>query len=188
MRFLVAVLIAAGAWLISSAEAKTHPASWCSVTTGKTLEANTKARVYQGPRAVYGCNLKTHRRLLLINEPSPQSSGSFIGYDKIVLRGSVVAFSVSISADPDYSGGWVGAADISRGKILWKTKDKESFAAEELAVSAKGVLAFTDVEGLHTLNATGLHVIDEGKEIHAIAIAGSTLYWTNGTGFRTASL
>jgi hypothetical protein len=155
----------------------------------------------------YGCSYEGKRSYLLGHPPEGSSSGE-TGIRLETLAGSIVAFEGG-SASTYYGTDWlIVVRDLRNGKVLHSVptgtpihpepprtedgitrQDVGVGPATAVVVKSDGAVAWiveTDREEgyyqVHVLDGSGSRVLAEGPEIAptSLALAGSTLYWTQG--------
>jgi hypothetical protein len=156
------------------------------------VTADAQAAVYLAPKSpeypeflyVYGCSYQAKRSYLLGNVPStadtPESGG---GVELEALAGPVVAD--WYAADP----GYIEVRDLANGRVLHRLLPpgkEDTGQVWGLVVKSDGAVAWLSrpLAGgpyqVHAVDKAGSRVVAEGDEIepHSLALAGSTLYWT----------
>jgi hypothetical protein len=155
----------------------------------------------------YGCSYQGKRSYLLGNRPEYASSGGS-GIELETLAGPMVAYEKS-SASRYYGTTWlIVVRDLHSGKILHSVPtgtrslpespnteggpdyhDVGIGPAAAIVVKSDGAAAWIVQSGkeeggyqVHAVDKTGSRVLAESPEIdpHSLALAGSTLYWTQG--------
>jgi len=159
--------------------------------------------------SVYGCSYKTKRSHRLGEAPSTAGGPGAAGGVRLeTLDGTMAAYSTG-SCRPGTAGSVVVVRDLSSGAVVHcipsgtpahpeppRTEDGLTFSqvgigpVESLLVKSDGAVAWIaqdDFVGhssyqVHALDKTGSRVLAEGPEVepHSLALAGSTLYWTQG--------
>ncbi len=162
----------------------------------------------------YGCSF-AHRRSYLLGSPPAYSSSGGSGIKLETLAGPIVAYASSSSGQVAVH--WlIIVRDLRNGRILHSVptgtrlhpepprteggitgQDVGSGPAKAIVDKSDGAVAWiveTDREEgsyqVHALDGSGSRLLAEGAEIEpsSLALAGSTLYWTQGGKAMSASL
>ncbi len=161
---------------------------------------------------VYGCAYKTGRPRALGGVSSQQERGEGgpggeSGVLKATLAGPIVAYAKSDSYETGGSRNLIVVRDLRTGRVLHEVPNGTPVKPEPpsegigtvvaLVVKADGSVAWivgTDPEDgtyqVHALDKAGNRVLAEGADIApgSLALAGSTLYWTQGGQPQSATL
>jgi hypothetical protein len=188
------VLVCAAVVLTTSAAALT-PAQGrgtkptCDTRPGTTLAANDQARVYRvGSRkhfTAYGCHYRARRVVRLGGQVESAPPHEASGFD-FVLSGRFVAVD-SVACDPAGCEGGVDVTDTKTGRTRHGAPVDGGTGgnAQRMVLKTNGSVAWTrPFNGelqVVKLDADGEAVIDRGDsiDVESLALAGSTLYWTN---------
>jgi hypothetical protein len=151
---------------------------------------------------VYACLYSTGRRWTL-GEDGRGCSGPCAGVDAIAVNGRFVAYAL-IEASRDAAASSLFILDLRNGprQQVWQGGAVNSSAGatfvDGLLVTRAGVVAWivrVDLEvggqrEVHVRSGGKDTVLDTGPQIvpGSLALAGLTLYWTNGNGARSAQL
>ena len=193
-------------------------AAQCPPGHSHLITANAQAQVYEAfdPAEegfkVYGCAYR-HKRSYGLGLPFSASGTAGGGVDEETLAGAVVAYQESAaSASLPGGGRWVIVVrDLRTGRVLHEVPTGTPSvpepsrigvgAVESVVVRSDGAVAWI-VENLkrstetspyyevHELDKAGATVLASGIDIEprSLALAGSTLYWMQGSKAMTASL
>jgi hypothetical protein len=193
-RSLVLLALAAMALSPAAADAaKRKPKPTCYPKKAKTVKVNEVARVYRRRETIsgtggltgsvlYGCDLKTKRKIRL-------ATSDYYAPDavSVVLLGRYVAANYTSSDPAGVSSGYLRVWDLRSRKRLHSVAD---VGADEMAIGSKGTLAWIggklvdsgDPEpapSVHLLDAKGDRAVATGGVVRgSLAVAGTTVYWT----------
>ncbi len=196
-----AYLVATAALLLvptpASAEAKRRVCS----KAGSTMAASAGARVYSLPprdgfEYVYACRRRTGRRVLLGTRGDCQNQAE-VGH--VALAGPFVGYSMRTCGIEDEGSSSIAVRDLRSGKAV-RSADavgppapgvtESGSSVLELVLKPNGSVAWigaaahyspsqsTQVTELRKADAGGETLVDSGGSLSALALAGSTLYWT----------
>jgi hypothetical protein len=182
----------------------------CAPRGARTIASDSVASVYaiSEPKVragvfVRGCVYRSGRIVPIGPLPScgPPVCG---GYTRFRLAGAIVAYEQF--SDTDESGEWfVISRDLRSGRRIARapTGDLPRLGpnyvgigeALSLVVSATGGIAWiaereTHIFEVHTASARGTKLLASGEDIspRSLAVAGSTIYWTDGAAAKSAYL
>ncbi len=169
------------------------------------LAADTRAVVYKAPVTsegltgdIFACAYGARRSYDL--GPTPEGGGGsagFVGTGPFALAGTVIAYSVGEFYPSGHSFNEIVVRNLVNGAVIHKMPnglpgepgDIGSGETTAIVVKRDGSMAwiartseaFADVE-VHSVDAAGSHVLAASSEIEpdSLALAGSTLYWTEG--------
>lgn len=209
-RFVAYLAIAMTALIFStplSAKANDKAPTKCAVGRGHVMTANSQAVLYRAPEhfehlIVYGCTFEKHRSYQLGYFPDEGtcSSSGCIGVQHEVLAGSLVAYEFfSIGG----GGGTflVIVRDLRNGHVVYRvpTGTPRPQNASSVVGAGSTVTIVLKTDGsvawiterphgeateyqVHALDKTGNRLLATGTDIdpQSLALAGSTLYWTQG--------
>jgi hypothetical protein len=190
-----------------------HPAPLrCAPGHAHLIAADKQAQVYTAPTAfgyleVYGCAYG-HKRPYHLG-PVPEcgtGAGRCIGVERETLAGSIVAYEESSTGL--YTSSWlVIVRDLRNGRVLHKVPTgapnppTSQFVGDgftvAIVVESDGAVAWIVENGIkpsayqvHAVDKTGSRILASGTDIdsHSLALAGNTLYWTQGGKPFSASL
>jgi hypothetical protein len=215
MAVLAATVLAASA---SAAHRSAKPAPTCRhVASSRLRLADGQAEVYIAPESrsdpelvVYGCAFRTGRAHELGGLPSELNLGGPGGESGVLdatLAGTVVAYERSLNYEDGGGRDLVFVRDLRTGRVLHevltgtRVKPEAGFegvgAVVALVVKSDGSVAWivaTDAENgtrqVHAVDRTGSRTLATGSNIApgSLALAGSTLYWTQGGQAQSATL
>lgn len=188
----------------------------CSPGHSRLIAADTQAQVYVAPEPgggfldVYGC-IYGHTRAYVLG-PAPEeclSPHGCVGIERETLAGPMVAYE-DFSASLNEHRWYVIVRDLRNGRTLHRiptgTPGKASSLggllvgdgpAVAIVVKNNGAVAWIVETGfkpatyeVHAVDRTGSRLLASGTDIdpHSLALAGSTLYWTQGGKPFSASL
>ena len=192
-----------------AAHTKHRAPSKCSLAHERVFTVDTQAIIYEapaypeGPSGVFGCARGSKRSYYLGLVPYGGPSGSG-GVLPLALVGPVVAYGVG-SAFPEHSFHEVWVRNLATGKLLHRMPngsppepgDVGIGDTEAIVVRPDGSVAWiataSDELGgvqVRSVDKTGSHLLAASPEIEpdSLALAGSTLYWTQGGKPMSASL
>jgi hypothetical protein len=180
----------------------------CPPAHAHVLIADEQARVYGGYlEDIYGCaDGGTHPQDL---GPFPIGTPEgFEGIEYLKLAGSIVAYTETFTRGegfgPPYAGFFITVRNLRTGKMLHNVptgppnkiepnNNSGSGSAQAIVVKSDGSVAWiagnsekytknTSYYELHIIDKSGGQTIAAGTEINpkSLALAGSTLYWTQG--------
>ncbi len=204
---LVSALVGAAA---TAAHAKHMAPAKCSLAHERVLTADARAIIYEasaypeGPPGVFGCARGSKRSyyLGLASYGGPSGSGGVV---PMTLVGPVVAYDVG-SASPEHSFHEVWVRNLATGKLLHRMPNGSPAEPGDvgigdttaIVVKPDGSVAWIVTAGqiqlggvqVRSLDKTGSHLLAVSREIEpdSLALAGSTLYWTEGGKPFSASL
>lgn len=175
--------------------------------------ADAQAQIYELPALfkypelldVYGCTYEHKRSYMLGPTPYGSSSGAG-GVSHETLVGSIVAYD-EVDNSPCCDHWWVLVRDLGDGHVLRRAPTGAPMRPEPLSVGIGPAVAIvvkrdssvawiveTDQEEgkyqFHAIDKSGSRVLASGPNIDpsSLALAGSTLYWTQGGQSFSASL
>jgi hypothetical protein len=200
---MLALLLSASAGAAHSP----HPASEkCRRGRGHTIVANARAQLYEAENKlseheIYGCAYGGRQVYGLGPLPSGSSSGAG-GVEEEVLTGTIAAYEkFSITSNTPNSSGpssWlVIVRDLRTGRVLHRVPTGTSTSPEDvgggftsgIVVKNDGAVAwiveirYHPVEfEIHVVDRQGSRILASGTNVdpQSLALAGSTLYWTQG--------
>ena len=176
----------------------------CSPRSAHLLVVDTLAQIYTTPttfghRDVYGCAYGAkHPYLLGPARECGTGAGRCVYVEREALAGSVVAYEEAFLGMYDSS--WmVAVRDLRSGRLLHKVPTGvpsplvsglvgNGFTVD-IVPKSDGAVAWTVESGIkpsryevHAVDKNGSRVLASGQDIgpHSLALAGSTLYWTQG--------
>ncbi len=178
---------------------KTKPK--CSPVHEKVIATNTQAVVYETPEAkerlsnisacVYG-----HRPYVLGPKAAGGPGGSF-GIEGETLAGPIVAYEESSDFTEGHSRNVIVVRDLRTGRVIYKVPTAEAKTpgdvgkgqASEIIVKNDGAVAWVvqterepTVYEVWAVDKTGSRMLASSGDVepYSLALAGSTLYWTQG--------
>jgi hypothetical protein len=185
------------------------PAAKCPTGHMHLVAADAQAEVYvlpprngphggYEPRAIYGCAYAQGHAYAL-GHPWVGSSSGGGGVAQEVLAGTIVAYEQSLTSSSGYGNrsSWlVYVRDLRNGKVLHEVPTGTPNPSTPglvgagfttaIVVKTDGAVAWIVEKPLsyevHAVDATGSRVLASGPGIErfSLALAGSTLYWTQG--------
>lgn len=187
---------AAGATLAK----REHRASKCPGAHVALLAEDTRAVVYKAPSSegltghIFACAYGARRSYDLGYSPEGGSAG-FIGTGPFALAGSVVAYAVEKSFTSAHSFAEIWVRNLANGELIYKepngppAEPGDVGLGETTAIVVKrdGSVAWitraSEALGsvqVRSIDETGSHLLAASPEIgpRSLALAGSTLYWT----------
>jgi hypothetical protein len=182
IRVLRAVAIGASvlAVLAPAAVARRHHHRTCFPHASHTLLASKTIRVYsQGrPRSFSACRFSDHRTVKLGRERSvSEPVGQQVTFGQFRIAGKFVAFAISTDTDPGTHQDVAKVVNVATGAFVHDVRAPNDYSLRELVLATNGAIAWTAKDELRIADAGGERVVDTGT-ITALAIAGTTLYWT----------
>lgn len=177
----------------------------CQSGHARVITADAQAQIYEAPMSsrfpeflsVYGCAYGHKRSYMLGPAPYGSPSGAG-GVENEVLAGSIVAYEET-SNRPCCQHWWVVVRDLSNGHVLHRLPTGTPIKPESLSVgigqavdivvkrdgSVAWIVETGEEEGryqVHAVDKSGSRVLATGPDIDplSLALAGSTLYWTQG--------
>jgi hypothetical protein len=192
MLLLLALLVLAAPAGATGIHAKAASKPRCLPAHVRVVTADAQAAVYLAPEdpdypeflGVYGCSYKAKRSYLVGNVPSTAGGpGNGEGVELEALAGPVVADWYAAAR------GYIEVRDLANGRVLhrlFESSEEVIGPVWGLVVKSDGAVAWLSepVAGgpyqVHAVDKAGSRVVAEGEEIepHSLALAGSTLYWT----------
>jgi hypothetical protein len=201
----------------STADSSQNAARRCPRVESHLLAANSRAEVYEapeGPRstelAVFGCAYRNGRAFELGGVASRQGKGGPGGESGVLdatLASTVVAYAKTRYYETGGSRKVVIVRNLRTGRILHEvltgTRVKPEpptegvGAVQALVVKSDGSVAWTVAAGpeegtyqVHAVDKTGSRMLATGGDIApgSLAVAGSTMYWTQAGIPQSASL
>jgi hypothetical protein len=199
----LALLLAAAS--PSAARVRHTPVTRCSPGHSHVIAADGQAQIYELPASsrypefgeVYGCTYGHMRSYLLGPVPYGSSSGAG-GVSRETLGGSIVAYD-EVENSPCCNHWWVLVRDLGDGHVLRRVPTGTPMRPEPLSVGIGPAVAIVvkpdsavawivetgQEEGkyqVHAIDKSGSQVLAFGPDIDpsSLALAGSTLYWTQG--------
>ncbi len=204
-------------WVTLATAAPRHPAHettrGCPAGRSHVLAADPQAQIYEGPMSlrfpeflsIYGCSYGHKRSYLLGPAPYGSPSGAG-GVENEVLAGSLVAYEEA-SNEACCQHWWVVVRDLSNGHVLHRIPTGTRVTPRPLSVgigqavdivakrdgSVAWIVETNQEEGeyqVHAVDKSGSRVLASSPDIDptSLALAGSTLYWTQGGQPFSASL
>ncbi len=192
-----------------AARAVRHVAPRCPGAHEKVVIANAQAVVYQAPfpreerKGIYAC-VYGRRSYLLGSRASSGTGGAFGVYSE-TLAGSVVAYEDEESFTEGRARFVIAVRDLRTGRVIREAPTAEAQtpgdvgkgSARSLVVKSDGAVAWIvetvggpTVGGIgpptmyevRAVDKTGSRLLASGGDIDplSLALAGSTLYWTQG--------
>ncbi|HEV7163121.1 MAG TPA: hypothetical protein VGN25_07705 [Solirubrobacteraceae bacterium] len=158
-------------------------------TTKHPVVANADGEVYEaegrfGPER-FACAYSNGRASALGPKPEYTPSGGG-GVEKETLGGSVIAYEKFVVVSEGHSDWMVIVLDLRTGRVLHRVASMGGFV-QSLVVRSDGSVAWIVDEGgkpeeskVVSVDKTGTHTLAAGVGIApmSLALAGSTLYWT----------
>lgn len=201
-------LLLTTAW-VSAAPARRKTPTKCTQVHARPITADAQAQVYEAPEVpsepgltVYGCTYRAGRSYSLGGSSSQQPEagpGGESGVLDATLAGTAVAYAKTTFYEARGSRKVVFVRDLRTGRVLHEILTGTPVKPEPptegigtvvaLVVKSDGSVAWivgTDPEDgtyqVHALDATGSRVLATGANIDpsSLALAGSTLFWTQG--------
>jgi hypothetical protein len=211
---LVVALVPAGA---SAAHRAHKPARKCGQTVSRLLLADGQAEVYEAPYSravseilgVFGCVYRTGRRSEVGEAPEPDYGGPGGGTGVIdeTLAGTFIAYAETHFSPYNVSDKYVFVRDLSTGRVVHEVPTGVAVkpvpgqvglgTVVALVVEGDGSVAWIVGTGpengtyqVHAVDGAGSRVLAVGADIDpgSLALAGSTLYWTQSGQPRSATL
>jgi hypothetical protein len=179
----------------------------CTHAVGRTLSADAAAVVYEVPEAVaiFGCVVGKHRSYFLGPPPFGTPDGA-AGVELPTLAGPIVAYGHDKIGE-SFKEWLVMVRDLRTGRVLRRlptgtpVNPRPSVTGigviTSLAVKANGAVAWivqtTEENGsyqVHAVDGSGARLLASGADVApaSLALAASTLYWTQGGRPFSASL
>jgi hypothetical protein len=130
---------------------------------------------------IVGC-VYGRKRVYEVGYPTESSSGGGGGTASEVLAGPIVAYEI-FSHGPEGGGGKeLQVQDLRNGRLIHRV----DAGADAIVLKSDGSMAWIGglgtnlVRGVYTLDKSGQHLLASGPDIdpQSLALAGSTLYWT----------
>jgi hypothetical protein len=182
-----------------------HSSPKCAQREGGVVVADAGARVYEAfPRdgyflEVYGCVNGSHR-VVLLGEPASFSAVGGGGILGIQLAGPVVAYRESLDVTCCSKRLWVVVRDLRTGRVLHRVPTGTPITPTRgyvgvgpvvsMVVKSDGAVAWiVEAEDgspakyqVHAVDRSGSRVLAAASDIGrtSLALAGGTLYWTQG--------
>jgi hypothetical protein len=177
----------------------------CSSGHTRSIAADVQAQIFETPMSlahpeflsIYGCSYKHKRSYLLGPAPYGSPSGAG-GVETEVLAGSVVAYEEA-SNQSCCQHWWVVVRDLNNGHVLHRIPTGTRVTprplsvgigqAVDIVVKRNGSVAWiveTNAEEgeyqVHAVDSSGSRTLASSPEVDStsLALAGSTLYWTQG--------
>ncbi len=175
----------------------------CPPGHSRSVVADAQAQIYESPASsrypelldVYGCAYGHKRSFLLGPVPYGSSSGAG-GVSHEALFGLIIAYD-EVANSPCCDHWWVLVRDLRDGRVLRRVPTGTPVRPEPLSVGIGPAVAIvvkrdssvawiveTDQEEgkyqVHAIDKSGSRVLASGSDIDpsSLALAGSTLYWT----------
>jgi hypothetical protein len=191
---------------VGGAAVRHKPAPKCPPAHWPVVVADAQAQLYVQPASlvepftpeeVYGCAYSTKRSYDLGPAPG-QCGGGGGGCASVrheVLAGPMVAYEQFAASNAHETADWkVLVRNLRTGAIVHREptgtavtpNDIGAGPTVEIVVKSDGAVAWTNTEELsyqvHAVDETGSRLLASGSDIdpHSLALAGSTLYWTQG--------
>jgi hypothetical protein len=208
---LIALLLTASATATTRNPSR-QAARGCLAGRSHVLAADSQAQIYEAPMSlafpeflsIYGCSYG-HRRSYLLG-PAPYGSPSGAGgISHEILNGSNVAYE-EVENKSCCQRWWVVVRDLGNGHVLHRLPTGTPIKPEPLSVgiglavaivvkrdgSVAWIVETGEEEGeyqVHAVDKSGSRMLASNPDIDptSLALAGSTLYWTQGQPF-SASL
>jgi hypothetical protein len=193
---------------VNAGKPRHKPPARCDTHGGRVMAADTQAILYRNVKrfefpTVYGCAFTRGHSFRLGEFPTEDNCGpGTCGLiDHETLAGPLVAYEHSVIAGESGEHEekfWVIVRDLRDGRVLHRVPTGVPFPPSPLVVGngptplivlkSDGSVAWitADFAGelklyeVHALDKTGSRVLATGSDIdpHSLALAGSTLYWT----------
>jgi hypothetical protein len=177
-----------------------HALPGCPRTGSRLIVADAQAAVYQAEGLVqelFGCAYAKRGKSYALGpvpEFTPSGGGGIEGAP--VIAGPIVAYELH-STTPTSDSWLVVVRDLRTGKILHQVPTGESNSPEEvgagfttgIVVKSDGAVGWIVARGaasggnqVHIIDKLGDRVVASGLDIeqHSLALAGNTLYWSQG--------
>jgi hypothetical protein len=182
------------------------PAATCPPALEHVYAADPEAIVYEGPEAkglpkIFGCTYR-HKHAYALGTKAESSVQGGGGIERETLAGTVVAYEKSSNGGFSHPGAkWqVVVRDLRNGRMLHKVPtgtrndpqvrpDNGIGPTTAIVVKSDGSVAWivetnpgAGTYQVHALDSTGGRVLASGSDIDpsSLALAGSTVYWTQG--------
>jgi hypothetical protein len=182
--------------VVAPAQARTH----VTCRSGRTVQANAKARVFWVGHRLYACASRARKPLLLYEESVPcpaDSSSGCDAVDGVRLASRYVAVAWEVQQRDGTSSAAVVFDVIARKRVRARYTPQQSgwsYGIADLEVTTHGGLGVIEVAqyaGLYPTpptyevrkqDANGSAVLDSGPDIDpsSLALSTGTLYWTRG--------
>jgi hypothetical protein len=159
----------------------------CNAARHHIVAADAQAEVYEAQSAIYrelfACAYSSRHGAYALGVPPKCSASGCGGVEHETLGGAMVAYEEFASGEEGY---WhVVVRDLRTGHVLHRAASTGSFTPE-IVVKSDGAVAWSAITvkptayAIVTLDKTGTHVVAEGPNVvpTSLALAGSTLYWT----------
>jgi hypothetical protein len=209
---VIALLLAASA-TATTYNPSHQAARGCQAGRSHVLAADPQAQIYEAPMSlaypeflsIYGCSYG-HKRSYLLGPARYGSPSGAGGVSHESLNGSLVAYE-EVSNRPCCRHWWVVVRDLGSGHVLHRVPTGTPIKPEPLSVgiglavaivvkrdgSVAWIVETGEEEGryqVHAVDRSGSRVLASSPDIDpsSLALAGSTLYWTQGGQPATASL
>ena len=192
---------------VSVAHGRPHAAQRCPAPVSRLLLADGQVEIYEAPNAlepmvlnIYGCVYKAGRTRLVGQAPTDRNEGGpgkGTGVLDLTLDGTFVAYAESYFYATRGSRNMIVVRDLSTGRVVHKVPTGTAVKPEPpteglgtvvgLVVKSDGSAAWmiaTDAEDgsyqVHVVDKAGSRTLATGGDISpgSLALAGSTLYWT----------
>jgi hypothetical protein len=173
----------------------------CDSVRDHAIAVDTRAEVYRAHGTIYGCIFG--RRPTFIGAVPEPSGGNPSGVQRVALGGAMVAY---VQYELQKYGGeqnWrvvvenlqgrrvVHRVPTAPGKLLYEPPGQEGVGTpESLIVNPQGEAAWIVSSYVECVDSQGLRQLAESEAIatKSLAIAGSTVYWTQEGAPRSALL
>jgi hypothetical protein len=186
-----ALLVLLLASFVSDAGARRTKRPKCPALGSHVIAADPQAEVYEAngrfEPEMFACAFANGHPYTLGPKPSGSSSGGG-GTELATLRGSMVAYEEFITIPEGNSTWTMIVRDLKTGRVLHRADSTGSFV-QEVVLKSDGALAwivdtsFQPAEhAIVALDRSGTRQLASGADVSpsSLALAGSTLYWTQG--------
>ncbi|MGP0101712.1 MAG: hypothetical protein ACLPUT_08855 [Solirubrobacteraceae bacterium] len=171
--------------------AHVRPAKHASCPALKhALVADAQAEVYEtegrSEREMFACAYASGHAYPLGPKPEPGTSSGGGGVEKVTLSGSVVGYEEFVVRTEGSSRWTVIVRDLRTGRVLHRADSTGSFV-QDIVLKSDGAVAWIvdtsflpEEHAVVALDKTGTRTLASGRGVEAssLALAGSTLYWT----------
>jgi hypothetical protein len=183
------------------ARARTGSSHGCTPSAGRVLLSNGIAQVYGAKNRlseplIFGCVLGRKHISVLGSPPECTGSGCIGLQGQPVLAGQMVAYELFSSSRPCCRSTTIQVRDLRSGRTIHRLPtgapsregDVGGGSASAIVLKSDGAVAWILSGGpargneVHVADEQGSRVLASGTDIdeHSLALAGSTLYWTQG--------
>lgn len=194
----------------SAAGAHVRPGKHASCPAVKhALVGDAQAEVYEAvgsvEREMFACAYASGHAYPLGPKPEPGTPSGGGGVEKVTLSGSVVGYEEFVIRTEVSSRWTVIVRNLRTGRVVHNVPSGPSNSSDEvgegfvtsLVLKSDGAVAWIVAGGLardgnqvHIVDASGSRIVASGTDVEqsSLALAGSTLYWTQGGKPETAVL